>query len=1049
MLTARRQASTTSLSKYVRTNSPILQDRNLDFCNAFWGLGDGGVDVLFARMRGATRTVEELRNFWKERASIEEDYAKRMNKLSKATLGRDEIGDMRIALDTVKLETEHQAQYHQGLAHHFRTELESGAAAFHARQLQHKKQNQAPIEKEFKNKQAQEAHVTKAREKYEADCMRINSYTAQSSLVQGKDLEKIQVKLERAQQTVLVNEKEFCNFAKILHETTQKWEQSWKGFCDSCQDLEEQRLEFMKDNMWTYTNEVSTVCVSDDESCEKIRLALEQMEPDREMENFVRDYGTGNEMPSPPQFVNYNTPDAIPSSASRPATRPADFVRSSTRELFPRDPVERPAEDEPPVNTAGVGAGGGSRQSMALDVAGLQGHDARGRNSVSPVNGYGQPHTNGVSSAPPNPSPEPPNGWNTQRKPTVTAQPPSSAPRLPHDPMAEPIDPNAETYIKVGNNAYKVDLSRDPQQQRSLAPINRSAPASPVKLSSSPVKQDGTIDPLQRQLQELQNAVSATGSTRRNTMHRPPTAEQKSTSPAPHSPAAQTQSLTNAPKSLLPPGQPSTQGNRSPSPSRDYRNSADLVVGSHPSAPASSRPASPNPPTAAFMLPPSANAQLPGSEAINDVLADYQQSLPGERKSISRNNSANRGRPTSAQPQGHAPHRSDASINLPAQANNLNQGQGLQRPTSGMGHAGVGAYGGSRSNSPLPQSRGPSPAPNASRNTLVSPAQNIARAPSPNSVGIALDPSGRVMHDELAQGYQQPTQARRQSQPPPQHPQQQQRPPQQLQQPSYPPPAAPSPQQQQQLPAQRRASYVPPVAAPPATVIATPPAPQMYGVTPPPPPPSNVNVYQPAPPVAQPGYAPPPAAHPTYTPPSQLLYQQQQAAAPPQQPIGYQQPPPQQAPPNPYGTAAAQRNSAGMNGFYDAPPQQQQQAPYPGQRQLQQQPQQGLAQPAYQQAPQQQQQQWNRGTSPAAAVRRSPSPQPPQPTTTDGSTILFYVQALYDYSATIDEEFDFQAGDIIAVTSTPEDGWWTGELLDEARRQPGRNVFPSNFVCLF
>ena len=38
------------------------------------------------------------------------------------------------------------------------------------------------------------------------------------------------------------------------------------------------------------------------------------------------------------------------------------------------------------------------------------------------------------------------------------------------------------------------------------------------------------------------------------------------------------------------------------------------------------------------------------------------------------------------------------------------------------------------------------------------------------------------------------------------------------------------------------------------------------------------------------------------------------------------------------------------------------------------------------------------------------------------------VKALYDYAATIEEEFDFQAGDIIAVTSTPEDGWWTGEL---------------------
>lgn len=59
------------------------------------------------------------------------------------------------------------------------------------------------------------------------------------------------------------------------------------------------------------------------------------------------------------------------------------------------------------------------------------------------------------------------------------------------------------------------------------------------------------------------------------------------------------------------------------------------------------------------------------------------------------------------------------------------------------------------------------------------------------------------------------------------------------------------------------------------------------------------------------------------------------------------------------------------------------------------------------------------------------------------------VKALYDYTATIEEEFDFQAGDVIAVTATPDDGWWSGELLDEARRVEGRNVFPSNFVCLF
>jgi hypothetical protein len=67
----------------------------------------------------------------------------------------------------------------------------------------------------------------------------------------------------------------------------------------------------------------------------------------------------------------------------------------------------------------------------------------------------------------------------------------------------------------------------------------------------------------------------------------------------------------------------------------------------------------------------------------------------------------------------------------------------------------------------------------------------------------------------------------------------------------------------------------------------------------------------------------------------------------------------------------------------------------------------------------------------------------------DGSGVLFYVKAMYNYTATIDEEFDFQDGDIIAVTSTPEDGWWHGVLLDDTRRIPGRTVFPSNFVTLF
>ncbi|PPQ70830.1 hypothetical protein CVT26_014035 [Gymnopilus dilepis] len=1072
---ARRQSSTTSLSKYARVNSPVLQNRSLDFCNSFWGFGDGGVDVLFARMRGAARTMEELKAFWKERAIIEEDYAKRLAKLAKITLGRDEIGELRTSLDTVRLETERQAGFHMNLAQQIKTEMEAPVAAFHARQLQHKKTYQTGIEKEFKTKQTQESYVNKAREKYEQDCVRINSFTAQASLVQGKDLEKINLKLERTQQTVQTNEREFANFSKALQDTVAKWEQDWKAFCDSCQDMEEQRMEFMKDNMWSYANAVSTVCVADDESCEKIRLALEQFEPEKDMETFIRDYGTGDQIPDPPAFVNYQTPDAIPSSSARPTSRKATFARSSNREL-PLRQNSMQADEEPVVNTAGIGAGGGKRTDPYESEREAALARQPTRSAAAPTShGPQTPYMNGHSNVPPQAAQAPPAASSSQavrRQSTAMGQSSQQQQlqRVLQDPYAEAIDPNAETYIKVGNNAYKVDLNNDPQQQSGSSAMRQSAP-SPMK------PQNGGVDPLVRQLEELQSAVSSSGSVRRNTMHKPKTSSigpetkpghisSSSLSSRPGTAGAASSSLslpTGASSSGGGPSQNRAPSPRSVSPARDYRNSAEMVVGAHPSV---SRPVSPNPPTAAFMMPKSTSPV--GADVVQDVLADYQQSLPGERKSISRSNS-----------------RAGASSAGPA-TSPVSYGQNLARPPSQMGHAGIGAHGGSRSNSPQPMSRGPSPAPNhpnnnQARTSFISPpaqaGPGVARAPSPNTVGIALDPSGRVLHDEMAQRYQQQQHPPAAAPPPQQviqHPAAT-RPgvPPQTAQPTYQPPPppvqqVPPPPQAQQIP-QRRSSYMS------INSISAPVQPGVYAVTPPPPPQPMYQTPSPQP------YIPPPPVQPVYNAPP--VQYQPPPPAPQQAPQQRYSQPQQQPQQNAYGPAVNNLQRGGSVNYYgnQTPPQQQyqpvqqQQPPPPQMLGVQQQPQQVQGRGVVQSQQQQQQQRGYQQQPPPQQqyyqeqVRRSPSPQPPPQTTDDGSQVLFYgssllsdnlkilranlrqflVKALYDYTATIEEEFDFQAGDIIAVTSTPEDGWWTGELLDEARRQKGRNVFPSNFVCLF
>ncbi|KAF8633321.1 hypothetical protein AX17_004494 [Amanita inopinata Kibby_2008] len=297
-MSIRTQPSTSSLSSYPAIQ-PFGNDSpngtiSRDFCNSFWGDGDEGPNALFTRMRSAVKTSEGLRNFWSERAALEEEFGKRLSILARTTIGVEETGELLNSLQTLVVETQRQATTHIQLASNIRKELLTPLANFHDRQLERKRSVQTPIEKKFKTKQSQVSYVARAQEKYEGDCVRIKAYRQQAAILQGQELDKLQVKLRRALETVRANEKDYSNFARGLSEMSVEWETDWKWFCDDCQDMEEERMELMKDNIWNYANMISTVCVSDDESCEKIRTALDQLEPDRDLDAFVEVHGTGN-----------------------------------------------------------------------------------------------------------------------------------------------------------------------------------------------------------------------------------------------------------------------------------------------------------------------------------------------------------------------------------------------------------------------------------------------------------------------------------------------------------------------------------------------------------------------------------------------------------------------------------------------------------------------------------------------------------------------------------------------------------------------------------
>ncbi|TIC10351.1 hypothetical protein E3Q10_02841 [Wallemia mellicola] len=872
---------------------------NKDFCNSFWGQDSSGTgfDILTNKIKSSAKTIDDLKLFWKERASIEDDYARKLAKLSRFLVGSNETGAIRDSLDTLSVELEQTSQNHFNLSQNMRRELEVPTSDWSNRMSNFKKTSLASIEKKYKVLQTQESY---AKAKYTDNCVSINTFTAQKSLLQGKDLERVDGKLDKAKSAVGANERDYINFVRALSDTRKRWEADWRLFCDQCQDEEEERIEFIKTNMWEYANEVSTVCVADDESCEKLRQALEQVDPDLDIEIFVDESMTGNTLPAltqypeQPTFVDFSRETQAPS----PAPRYAAFHRNSVR------PLDVPKEAPRALAS--------NNQAPKQEV---------------------------VAEKPPPPSP---------KKHSVIEEPKVQ--------KAPPRDPKNDE-----NKPFKVPQLPARSADRPAAPKKEDvAPPKPEKEEKS--SESGDVDELAAALAQLRNAPPVTGNLRANVAAQ---AEKK-----PRSRPVSQQSASTQP-ALVPPGSqmPVNQNQNKMYQGLDASQIQALQI-QQKYAPHTT------PPFPAMMQRP-ASSQSTAGGPVEDVLTTYHQQLPHER---SRRNSKMEQQSQGTTPQTVSPGPTNAR---PLSA--------MGRSPSREGFAGIGANGAG--------SRQPSPSISA-----ASPQR------SATPLGISLNASGEVAHDQKAEEWKEkrrsvspsptpapvshsnmmPAQQQQQMQQAQAYyqyqmmlAQQSQQQPQQAQQPQH--PQAPNPYQQYQqyypYPGQQQMPQQP------------------YVMTNTP----------------GPGYNPQFATSGTPAPMLNAYQQQQQRA------------------PSPSPTPAYSMSVT------PGTQQQPQQTPFVPSIQTQQLSQ--TPQPLSSASGTSQQQMY-----------RQPSPGPtPRPISTSPAKdpVLFHVKALYDYQAQTAEEFDFKAGDVIAVFKTPEDGWWTGQLLNESRYVPGKTLFPSNFVSLF
>lgn len=171
-------------------------------------------------------------------------------------------------------------------------------------------------------------------------------------LSKPNQLQQAHKRLEAARAASNNADLQYQEVVKTLEEARLLWEREMEMLCHKFQELEEQRIAFLRHQMWTVCNLYSQSCVDEDEAYESVRKSLENCDVDADIDEFIKDKATGSERPAPVPYENYYNPR---NKASLPGVPNIPTTPQPPHKELPPLPMEDPIPmDQGPDSTYSV-----------------------------------------------------------------------------------------------------------------------------------------------------------------------------------------------------------------------------------------------------------------------------------------------------------------------------------------------------------------------------------------------------------------------------------------------------------------------------------------------------------------------------------------------------------------------------------------------------------------------------------------------------------------------------------------------------------------------
>ncbi|XP_045548582.1 F-BAR domain only protein 2 isoform X14 [Salmo salar] len=317
------------------------------FLQNFWGEKNNGFDVLYHNMKHGQISSKELTEFIRERATIEEVYARSMTKLAKSAGNFSQLGTFAPVWDVFKTSTEKLASCHLELVRKLQELIKDVQKYVDDQAKAHKKTKEevASTLESVQTIQTTGVALQKSKENYNAKTVEQERLRKEGAT--QRDVDKAGVKAKKATET-------YKSFVEKYATAKSEFEQKMAETAQKFQDIEESHIVHMKDIIQSYTQSVDETHVQIGE----VRIEFERNMENTSVEGLIQKLadskGTGKERPGPIEFEECNA--AIATEGAKPRKRKTFAIPGRRKDNKDTDSTES-TEVEPANNANGVPPG--------------------------------------------------------------------------------------------------------------------------------------------------------------------------------------------------------------------------------------------------------------------------------------------------------------------------------------------------------------------------------------------------------------------------------------------------------------------------------------------------------------------------------------------------------------------------------------------------------------------------------------------------------------------------------------------------------------------